>query len=83
MKKGFTLIELLATICIIGIAVIIVLPMILPKESGNDIESTLRYEYVDADGNYGKAKYCKIDSILYCELEDGTMRGVVQFKEIK
>ena len=83
MKKGFTLIELLATICLIGIAVMIVLTMILPKESDNDIESNLKYEYIDSEGNYGRAKYCKINSILYCELEDGTIRGVTEFKEIK
>ena len=77
MKKGFTLIELLAIVSIIGIALIILIPLISHNES------TLKYEYIDSDGNKGYAKYCTTDSILYCELEDGTIRGVIQYKAVK
>lgn len=73
MNKGYTLMELLATLCIIGIIVIILINSVTIK-IGNE------YEYIDYNNNKGRAYFCKVDSIMYCELDDGTRIEVKQFK---
>lgn len=75
-------------IIILGIFIFIVTPVILfidiiREDDYKTYYTYYYYTYVDLDNNEGIADECKHDRTPICELEDGTVIAVKQYKRIR
>lgn len=73
-KKGFTLVELLATISIMAIVMLFVMPSALKLKDQNDLKTYANYEKVMAE--YAELYAGTLTKMTLTELETAGLKGV-------